>query len=41
MLVSLNAELYSQFVTQERGEPVLYVELLKAIYGTLQAVLLF
>jgi hypothetical protein len=41
MLVSLNPELYSPFVTQERGEPILYVELLKALYGTLQATLLF
>jgi hypothetical protein len=30
-LVSLNPELYSPFVTQERGEPILYVELLKSI----------
>jgi hypothetical protein len=41
MLVSLNPELYSPFVTEERGEPVLYVELLRALYGTLQVVLLF
>jgi hypothetical protein len=27
MLVSLNPELYSPFVTAERGEPILYVEL--------------
>jgi hypothetical protein len=39
--VSLNPELYSPFVTQECGEPILYVELLKALYGTLQATLLF
>jgi hypothetical protein len=41
ILVSLNPELYSPFVTQERGEPILYVELLKALYSTLQAALLF
>jgi hypothetical protein len=29
------------FVTEERGEPIQYVELLKALYVTLQAALLF
>jgi hypothetical protein len=41
MLVSLNPELYSPVVTEKRGEPILYVELLKALYSTLQAALLF
>jgi hypothetical protein len=41
MLVSLNPELYSPFVTEEKGAPILYMELLKALYGTLQAALLF
>jgi hypothetical protein len=41
MLVSQNPELYSPFVTQEHGEPILYVELLKALYGTLKAALSF
>jgi hypothetical protein len=41
MLVSLNPELESPFVTEEQGKPVLYVELLKALCGTLQAALLF
>jgi Reverse transcriptase (RNA-dependent DNA polymerase) len=41
MLVSLDPELYTPFVTEERNEKILYVELLKALYGTLQAALLF
>jgi hypothetical protein len=41
MLVSLIPDLYSPFVTEEQSEPVLYVELLKALYGTLQAALVF
>jgi hypothetical protein len=41
MLVSLSPELYSPFVTEEQSDPILYVELLKALYGTLQAALLF
>jgi hypothetical protein len=32
---------YSKFVTYENGRKVLYVELQKALYGTLQASLLF
>jgi hypothetical protein len=32
---------YSEFVTYENGRKVLYVELQKALYGTLQASLLF
>jgi len=32
---------YQQFVTYEKGKPVLYTELDKALYGTLQAALLF
>jgi Reverse transcriptase (RNA-dependent DNA polymerase) len=32
---------FKQFVTYERGKPVLYTELDKALYGTLQAALLF
>jgi hypothetical protein len=41
MLVSKDHELYQPFVTEKCGEKVLYVELLKALYGTLQAELLF
>ena len=32
---------YAKFVVTERGKPVLYTELDKALYGTLQAALLF
>lgn len=41
MLVALNPELYQPFVVIEEGEKVLYVELLKALYGTLQAAIFF
>ena len=30
-----------QFMIEEQGEPVIYAELNKALYGTLQAALLF
>ena len=32
---------YSEFMTKERGKSVIYTELSKALYGTLQAALLF
>jgi len=32
---------YAQFVTNKKGKPVLYTELHKPLYGTLQAALLF
>ena len=32
---------YKQFLTYQRGKPVIYTELNKALYGTLQAALLF
>ena len=32
---------YEQFLTYEHGQPVIYAELSKALYGTLQAALLF
>ena len=41
MLISLDPELYKPFVIDENGKMVIYVELLKALYGTLQAALLF
>lgn len=41
MLLELDPELYGPFVVYENGEKVLYVILLKALYGTLQAALLF
>ena len=44
LMVTLLLEIddsYRPFVVYERGEPVLYVELLRAIYGTLRAARLF
>ncbi len=41
MLVKLDPQLYRKYVKDENGETVLYVELLKALYGTLKAALLF
>ena len=41
MLVAIAPNTYGPWVTYERGEPVLYLELLKAIYGMLKSALLF
>ena len=41
MLVKLDPKLYRKYVKNENGKTVLYVELLKALYGTLKAALLF
>jgi hypothetical protein len=41
MLVKLDPKLYRKYVRDEKGKSVLYVELLKALYGTLKAALLF
>jgi hypothetical protein len=41
MLVRMDPKLYRKYVKEEHGKSVLYVELLKALYGTLRAVLLF
>ena len=40
MLVKLDPKLYRKYVKNESGKTVLYVELLKALYGTLKAALL-
>ena len=40
-LLKIDHELYSSYVTEEQGEKVMYVELLKALYGTLRAARLF
>ena len=37
----LDPKLYRKCVTNEKGRTVLYVELKKSLYGTLQAALLF
>ena len=41
ILISIDQNYYQDYVTYERGQKVIYVELLKAIYGTLEAALLF
>jgi hypothetical protein len=41
LLIRVNPQLYSKYTVMEKGRTVLYVQLLKALYGTLQAALLF
>ena len=41
MLTKLDPELYGPYVVFEKGSKVLYVQVLKAIYGILQAALLW
>lgn len=41
LLTRVNPDHYQKFVTRENGKKVLYVQLQKALYGTLQAALLF
>ncbi len=41
MLVKMDPKMYRKFVVDENGRPVIYVELLKALYGTMTAALLF
>ncbi len=41
LLVTTAPELYHPFLHDENGKSILYVELLKALYGTLKAELLF
>ena len=41
MLVKMDPKLYRKFVKNENAKTVLYVELLKALYGTMRAALLF
>ena len=41
LIVKLDPKLYRPFIIHEKGKPVLYAELLKALYGTLRAALLF
>ena len=40
-LLEIDHELYSSYITEEHGEKVMYMELLKALYGTLRAAQLF
>ena len=41
MLLQIDSEMYKDYVMVERGERVMYMELLKALYGTLRAAQLF
>ena len=41
LLVKLEPKLYRKYITVEKGKPVLYVQLMKALYGQLKAALLF
>jgi len=41
LLVKVDPKLYAPYLTHEHGKEVLYVKLDKALYGTLQAALLF
>ncbi len=41
ILTSVNPLLYEPYVTYEKDKPVIYLEVLKAIYGMLQSALLF
>jgi hypothetical protein len=41
MLVKMDPKLYRKYVKDENGKTVMYVELLKALYGTMRAALLF
>jgi hypothetical protein len=41
LLVCINPTLYRKHIFLEKGVPVLYAKLAKALYGTLRAALLF
>jgi len=41
LLTKVDPELYSKYLVQEKGKAVMYVQLQKALYGTLSASLLF
>jgi hypothetical protein len=41
LLVNIDPKLYEPYLTMEGNKPVIYVKLEKALYGTLQALLLF
>ena len=41
LLKSIDPELYAPYIVYENGQAVLYLQVLKAIYGTLQAALLY
>jgi hypothetical protein len=41
VIMKIDPKKYKKFVVQEGGHDVIYVKLTKALYGTLQAALLF
>jgi hypothetical protein len=41
LLAKVDPNLYEKYIASKKGKPVLYVELKKALYGTLQAAMLF
>ena len=41
LLVQVDEKLYSKYLCTEKGKSVMYVQLQKALYGTLSAALLF
>ena len=41
LLTKVNPELYAKYMAKENGKSVLYVQLQKALYGTLSAAMLF
>jgi len=41
LLAKVDKNLYEKYITTEKGKPVMYVKLACALYGTLQAALLF
>ena len=41
VMLKIDQSKYEKYVVQEYGKPVLYILLTKALYGTIQAALLF
>ena len=41
MLIECNPDLYAPYCHQEKGQPVLYIQLMKGLYGCLQAAIQF
>ena len=41
LLAQVNPSKYQQYIVIENGKPVIYVELAKALYGTMQGAILF
>ena len=41
LMVKIDPKLYQKYLSNENGKSVLYVRLKKALYGTLQAAMLF